>query len=113
MRLRQLYIRSIFLWLILTATVGSLNAAPGNLDQSFDPGPILWQGFAFPAFKYATAIQPDGKILIGGQFNTVAGTTRTNLMVSEESSGNQYRFGMPGPRLSARSASETRRRRRC
>ena len=30
----------------------------------------------------------------------IAGTTRENLTVLEESSGRQYRFGMPGPRLS-------------
>lgn len=62
--------------LTLAVAVNLSAAAPGDLDSIFDPGPILWQGFDFPAFKYATVIQPDGKILIGGQFNTVGGTTR-------------------------------------
>ena len=51
-------------------------AAPGDLDTTFDPGPILWQGASFPAFKYAVAIQPDGKILVGGRFDSVQGVPR-------------------------------------
>jgi uncharacterized delta-60 repeat protein len=60
----------------MTLVALKAEAAPGDLDTTFDPGPVLWQGFDFPAFKYATVIQPDGKILIGGQFNTVGAATR-------------------------------------
>jgi uncharacterized delta-60 repeat protein len=51
-------------------------ASPGDLDTTFDPGPILWQGFAFPAFKHAIVLQPDGKVVIGGQFDSVQGVPR-------------------------------------
>src|SRR5688572_7357681 len=68
-----------FLALIVLAVmlgVGSANAAPGDLDTTFDPGLILWQGSDFPAFKYAAVLQPDGKVVIGGHFDTVGGVSR-------------------------------------
>jgi uncharacterized delta-60 repeat protein len=62
--------------LALTLGIGGHGAAPGALDTTFDPGEILWQGFAFPAFKHAIVLQPDGKVVIGGQFDTVGGVSR-------------------------------------
>ncbi len=62
--------------------VARLNA-DGSPDTSFDAG----FGFS-PAFDYAVgssrvyalAIQPDDKIIVGGQFNTYNGTGRTNII---------------------------------
>ena len=44
--------------------IGRLNA-DGSLDTSFDPGA--------DAAVYAIAVQPDGKILVGGSFTTLGG----------------------------------------
>ena len=46
----------------------------GRLDQTLNPGVS-----GFPNFVYATAVQADGKILIGGGFTTVLGVARTNI----------------------------------
>ena len=46
----------------------------GRLDQTLDFG-----NPAGPGIVYATAVQPDGKILIGGGFTTVGGLTRNNI----------------------------------
>src|SRR6185369_8192742 len=52
----------------------------GTLDGSFDPGTGFSQkGSGGPAFVRAIAIQSDGKILVGGNFNEVNGLPRTNL----------------------------------
>src|SRR6476661_3378584 len=47
--------------------------AAGDVDLSFDPGSGV------NGFVYAAAMQPDGKVIIGGQFNTVKGLERTNV----------------------------------
>jgi uncharacterized delta-60 repeat protein len=47
--------------------------AAGDVDLSFDPG----SGVNGPI--NAVAVQPDGKVIIGGQFTTVKGLVRTNL----------------------------------
>ncbi len=52
--------------------VARLNAG-GNLDTSFDPGSSIDSGVL------TTALQPDGKLLIGGTFTTVGGLARTGL----------------------------------
>jgi uncharacterized delta-60 repeat protein len=62
--------------LVLTLTCLKVEAAPGDLDPTFDPGQVLWQGLDFPAFKYAAVLQSDGKVVIGGRFDTVAGVSR-------------------------------------
>ena len=49
------------------------HAAPGDVDLSFDPG----LGVNGPV--NAVVVQPDGKMIIGGQFTTVRGFARTNL----------------------------------
>jgi len=43
----------------------------GTLDTSFDPNANDW--------VYSIALQPDGKILIGGSFDTVGGVTRNHI----------------------------------
>ena len=62
--------------LAVELTAPRADAAPGDLDTTFDPGPILWLGSDFPAFKYAVVLQPDGKVVIGGRFDTVQGVPR-------------------------------------
>ncbi len=57
----------------LTTTHLRAHAAAGDVDLSFDPG----SGVNGPV--NAVAVQPDGKVLIGGKFTTVKGLSRTNL----------------------------------
>ena len=45
----------------------------GTLDSGFDPGT------GANALVYAVAIQADGKVLIGGEFTTVSGTSRNAI----------------------------------
>jgi uncharacterized delta-60 repeat protein len=47
--------------------------AAGDVDPSFDPG----SGINGPV--YSLVVQPDGKVIIGGQFTTVNGLLRANL----------------------------------
>jgi uncharacterized delta-60 repeat protein len=62
-----------------TSVDGDLNARITRLevDGSFDPV-FLNDGFTGGSV-YAIAVQPDGKILIGGDFNSIGGITRNNL----------------------------------
>ncbi len=46
--------------------------ADGSLDPAFNPG----TGTDVPGFVFATALQPDGKIIIGGNFSGYNGTPR-------------------------------------
>ena len=50
------------------ATFGA-SAAPGDLDTAFDPNVI-------GTVVYAAVVQPDGKIVIGGDFTSLDGTNR-------------------------------------
>lgn len=57
--------------------IARLNA-DGSLDTSFDPG--LGVGdLTDVRWLYSIAVQGDGKILIGGSFNTYNGTIRNNI----------------------------------
>lgn len=47
----------------------------GDLDLGFDPS----AGDSFPSGILATAMQPDGKIVIGGAFTTIGGTNRSYI----------------------------------
>lgn len=49
------------------------HAAPGDVDLSFDPG----SGINGPV--RAVAVQPDGKVIISGQFTTVKGVASVNI----------------------------------
>jgi uncharacterized delta-60 repeat protein len=55
--------------------LGRLNG-DGSLDLNFNPGVA---SAIQPLFLKAVAVQPDGDILIGGSFTSVAGIARTNL----------------------------------
>jgi uncharacterized delta-60 repeat protein len=46
---------------------------PGAVDESFDPG------VGTDSVVWATALQPDGKIIIGGEFTAYNGTARSNV----------------------------------
>ncbi|MBX2999923.1 MAG: delta-60 repeat domain-containing protein [Caldilineaceae bacterium] len=57
------------------SSLGRLNA-DGSLDDSFNPG--MMNGAA-PGQVHAMAVQTDGKILVGGQFNSLGGQPRFNI----------------------------------
>ena len=88
--LRQISSRSglkaAFLWLRLhharsfaglvmlcLALAPAVSAQPGSLDTSFNPGAGVDQSV------FAVAVQPDGKIIIAGDFTTVAGVPRKGI----------------------------------
>lgn len=48
-------------------------SASGDVDESFDPGS------GADGLVAALAVQPDGKLVIGGEFSSVAGTARPRL----------------------------------
>jgi len=50
----------------------------GTLDASFNPN--LVDIYGGTGYTFSLALQPDGKILVGGQFNTVNGQTRNNIV---------------------------------
>ncbi len=52
--------------------------ANGTLDTSFNPN--LVDIYGGTGYTFSLALQPDGKILVGGQFNTVNGQTRNNIV---------------------------------
>jgi uncharacterized delta-60 repeat protein len=54
--------------------IGRVNA-DGTLDSGFNPGP---GGFGYP-YVSSLAVQADGKILVGGNFTTLAGQPATNI----------------------------------
>ncbi|MBI4660818.1 MAG: hypothetical protein HY735_18435 [Verrucomicrobia bacterium] len=56
--------------------IARLNA-DGTVDMSFDPSSGV-EGSVTPGV-YAIAVQPDGKVLIGGNFESVGGVTRTTI----------------------------------
>ncbi len=66
--------------LLLATILGSSTAAhgaPGDVDSGFNAGSISSQ-FSQDRLT-AIAVQTDGKILIGGLFNSVAGAARNGL----------------------------------
>ncbi len=69
---------SFVLFLALLILISpSVQAAPGDVDPSFNAGVISSQFFSDMLF--AVAVQSDGKIVIGGVFNVVAGVPRNGL----------------------------------
>src|SRR5258708_14278785 len=54
-------------------TIGRLNA-DGSLDSRFNPGPS-----SLGYLVYSLAVQADGKIVVGGDFTTLGGQSRTNI----------------------------------
>jgi uncharacterized delta-60 repeat protein len=57
----------------LTEYIARLNS-DGTLDTSFDP-----PGTGISGYTYSTAIQADGKIIVGGEFIDFNGTTRNGI----------------------------------
>src|SRR6185295_12718189 len=54
----------------------SASAAPGDVDLSFDPGSgVVPPGVSGPI--HTMVVQPDGKILIVGEFRTVKGSVKS------------------------------------
>ena len=53
--------------------IARLNA-DGSLDSTFDPGPNGPDGTV-----WALALQPDGKLIIGGEFSTIGGASRRSI----------------------------------
>src|SRR5688572_8104396 len=65
--------RNVALLLILFYPALTAKAADGDLDTSFDPGA------GAGGVVQATAVQPDGKIVLGGGFATYDGVSRLRL----------------------------------
>lgn len=82
----------------LIALCLSSQAAPngGYLDLSFDPGTGV-TGTFIPRVA-AIAVQPDGKVLVGGQFTSVNGTNRNRIarLNPDGSVDNGFQNGMTG-----------------
>jgi uncharacterized delta-60 repeat protein len=54
--------------------IARLNADTGAFDAFYPP-----QGFMFGGYGYALAVQPDGKVLVGGGFAGLGGVTRWHI----------------------------------
>jgi uncharacterized delta-60 repeat protein len=78
--------------------LGRLNL-DGSLDLAFNPGVSSDSESAV----LALAVQPDGKILVGGNFPTIGGQSRTNLgrLNSDGTVDGAFNPGAVGPDLSA------------
>lgn len=68
--------------------IARLNA-DGTLDLAFDPNA---QGPADRLAVYSVAVQPDGKILAGGEFLTIGGQPRSNLARLDATTGTADSF---------------------
>src|SRR3989442_13493134 len=66
-------LRAVGFLLLIGALNNNSSAAPGDVDLSFDPGSGV--NGAVSAF----AVQPDGKVIIGGWFTTVKGLVRRGI----------------------------------
>jgi uncharacterized delta-60 repeat protein len=55
------------------------HAGPGEVDLSFDPGVGVAGSLSGATTVDCVASQPDGKVLIGGNFSTVGGIRRTGI----------------------------------
>src|SRR5688500_9591523 len=64
---------ALSLLLLIGALSNDSSAAPGDVDLSFDPGSGVNGSVT------ALAVQPDGKVIIGGSFTTVKGLTRRGI----------------------------------
>ena len=67
------HVRAVSLLLLIGALSTVSLAAPGDVDLSFDAGSGVNGGVT------AIALQPDGKLIIGGGFTTVKGLVRTGI----------------------------------
>lgn len=78
------------LLLQLTTHCFPARGAAGDVDLSFDPGTGV------NGTVNAIVLQPDGKVIIGGQFTTVRGLVRTNLARLNADGSGDSTFN-PGP----------------
>ena len=87
--------RTVFL-LMLLITVLTAAAQPGAIDPTFNPGDIgFGNGDAANSSVSTTAIQTDGKIIIGGLFTTYNGTS-INRIARLNSDGSLDATFIPG-----------------
>jgi uncharacterized delta-60 repeat protein len=92
------HFRALSLLLLIGALSNDSSAAPGDLDLSFDTGSGI-NGPVLTIPVRTMVIQPDGKILIGGEFTTVKGLVRTNLarLNADGSGDSNFLAGIPLP----------------
>ena len=69
--------------LLFTALLRHTQAAPGDVDLSFDPGSGV------NGTVNTVLVQPDGKVIISGSFTSVNGTNRSKIaqLNAEERAG--------------------------
>src|SRR5881397_1342600 len=67
------HIRALSLLLLIGALSNDSAAAPGDVDLSFDPGSGV------NGQVNALVVQPDGKVIIGGEFTTIKGIARHKI----------------------------------
>lgn len=72
--------------------------ANGSVDTSFDPGSGAADAFG-PAQVNALVVQPDGKVLVGGDFTSFNGQTRSRIARLQSDGGVDASFN-PGSGLS-------------
>jgi uncharacterized delta-60 repeat protein len=65
--------RALYAMLVLLLHASAKGATPGEVDLSFNPGSGVDGGLS------AVARQPDGKLIIGGDFSTVRGLVRYGI----------------------------------
>ncbi|MBK8339983.1 MAG: delta-60 repeat domain-containing protein [Flavobacteriales bacterium] len=71
---------------VLACTIGLLSAQEGSIDPVFDPGT------GANAKITDLALQPDGKILIGGEFTSYSGTPRDRIARLDPNGGLDMSF---------------------
>ena len=73
--------RFVLLCAAIVTTCRPVTAAaqvvPGQVDPTFDAG-VVASGFGSSQIR-AVAVQPDGRILVGGLFDTIGGVTRVGI----------------------------------
>ena len=76
-RLRRFTLLCAALLLFYPPTPAAAQVTPGQVDPTFDAGVVEW-AFGSSAIR-AVVLQPDGRILVGGAFSSIAGVTRHSL----------------------------------
>src|SRR5689334_16296800 len=68
-------LRAIVSWMSALLALTLVGVTPvlgaGTLDLTFNPAPTSW--------VRSTAVQPDGKILVGGYFSAIGGGSRNRI----------------------------------
>jgi uncharacterized delta-60 repeat protein len=85
-----------FLLFLLLLSVSAF-AQPGTLDTSFNPSDLGFKnGYGTDQQVQAVAVQPDGKILIGGLFSTYNGVSRPRITRLNENGTLDMSFNTTG-----------------